>query len=165
MKKFIVILALALLSVGSAFSQAEYTGPALYYANEAQLFKTFTNYITTSDDSTGFISFNIDPVLRSRILLAREVRVIAVATDTVYVALNWIGRNGTLSTVGSTATGDSLYYDGTGSVFKVFDIRTSDTDLLAGSTMMKAHVVFANGATHQGTTTGRTLKLYLLIVR
>ena len=83
MKKFIVILALALLSVGSAFSQAEYTGPALYYANEAQLFKTFTNYITTSDDSTGFISFNIDPVLRSRILLAREVRVIAVATDTV----------------------------------------------------------------------------------
>ena len=47
MKKFIVILALALLSVGSAFSQAEYTGPALYYANEAQLFKTFTNYITT----------------------------------------------------------------------------------------------------------------------
>lgn len=167
MKTLILALLLSLVVAVPAFAQSEYTGPALFYADEAQLFKTFTNYTTTSDDSTGFITFNIDPVLRDRILLASRVQILAVANDTVYCALNWIGYNGSISqsTFRVTATGDSLYYDGTGTTSKIFNIRTPVEDILDGATKMKVQVVFNNGATHQGTTTGRYLKLYLLIRR
>ena len=171
MKKFtLTSLALALMFIvgGTAFAQQEYAGPGMFMANEAQLFKTFTNYLTTSDDSTGFITFDLDNVIRDRILLAREVRVLAVATDSIYVAFNWIGYNGRFAgtTFYSEVTGDSMYYDGVGAVYsKIFTIKSPTVDRLAGATKMKVEAIFGDAATHQGFTAGRTLKLYLLIVR
>lgn len=157
--KLLLSLGLMLLVVGTVFSQGDIQGNQLFLGSSAQLFKTYTTFTATSDDTTGYLSLQIDPVLKTQILLASEVRLLGVGTDSVAADVYVIGRNKTLT--GITATyADSIVGTSNTSNTKVINLRTPDTDLLDGCTEIKVGTVFR--ATGQGTTAGRTLKWYLL---
>lgn len=129
-------------------------------AIDAWNFKSYTNFTATSDDTSGYLAIGGFP----DILTSREVILIAVATDSVATDLQFIGRNRTLTSVTESHTaGDSLV--GTSNTSNIFRIVIKDaaTNLLEGLDEFRVGNVFR--ASGQGTTTGRTLKFYLKVVR
>lgn len=158
MKK-VIFCVLMLLGVIGASAQ-DLQGTHLFLANKAQLFQTYTTYTATSDDTTdNFVSLTIDPVLKTDVLLASEVRLIGVATDSVAADVYVIGSNSFLTSLTETYA-DSLVGTSNTSNIAVITLRSSTIDRLAGKTRLKVGTVFR--ATGQGTTAGRTTKWYIL---
>jgi len=130
----------------------------------AYLFKTYTTFTATSDDTSGFVTFGPDVVLN-----ASEVALVAVATDSVNADVNVIGTNRNLlnaagARVAVTTYADSLnvgttVWTTTTPYLKVITLKDGVINRLAGCTDFKVGTVFR--ATLQGTTAGRTLKWYL----
>ena len=160
MKQLVILLGLILL-VSPVFAQ-DIGGDGSFRANKAQLFKTYTTYVATSDDTSNYIT--IVPPIGADILLCREVRLIAVSTDSVNADINVIGINGYLTSIAPTAytdsivASDSLTTMNAGSK-KIITIKGTALDRLIGATQMRVGTVFR--ATGQGTTAGRTLKWYV----
>ena len=160
MKK-ILFVALMLLGTGVVFSQ-DIGGADVFLANRAMLFKTYTTFTATSDDTTGFISLTTDPILKTDVLLARLVYLLGVATDSIASDVYCNGTN--QSQTGFTTTyADSLVGTSNTANRVVITLKSYTIDRLAGSTQLKVGTVFR--ATGQGTTAGRTLKWYLLWIR
>lgn len=129
-------------------------------AIDAWNFKTHTNYTASSDDTTGYIAVGGFP----DILTSREVVLIVVSTDSAAVDFQLIGRNRTLTGVTeSHTTGDSLVTTSNTGSFARIVIKDAATNLLEGLDEFKLGTVFR--ASGNGTTTGRTLKSYLKVVR
>jgi len=173
MKK-LMLLALLLVIPSIVFGQAFKYGSYGWRANSGELVKTFTTYLSTSDDTTGWISIS-DPVISSYPLLADELQVIAVASDSVHADIYFIGRNDIWTTVTTSANAsctytDSLHgwanlaYTATLPYFKTFTLKGQGVYAqamvaLAGCTQFKIGTVF-KGAGEQGNT-ARTLKYYV----
>ncbi len=153
MKKLSLVVVLALIA-SVAYSQR------VMSPIKAQLFKTYTNYTSSSDDTSGYVTV---PVVSP--LEASEVGIIAVSTDSVEADIQALGRNSQLTTITAVAI-DSITTLGGGAVAwsattpktKVFMLKGPGVNLLAGCDQFKVGMVFHP---HEGTSTGRTLKLYL----
>jgi len=169
MKQYI-LLALTLIVVSSVFGQDEgpMTGPRQSYAERARLFKTYTTFTATSDDTSGWVTIAC-PGFESEPLLMPEVYLIAVATDSVAADIYVLGRNNSISgtlygTDDSVGTATSPYADSLriyGNVVKkVITLKSSTVNRLPGSTQFRVGTVFR--AAGQGTTAGRTLKWYVM---
>lgn len=159
MKKLILFLALILAAL-PVFAQSVENDAWDVVRVDAWNFKTYTNFTASSDDTSGYIAIGSIP----DILASREVIFIAVATDSVATDLSFQGRNRTLTSVTESHTGgDSLV--GTSNTSNIFRIVIKDaaTNLLEGLDEFKVGSVFR--ASGNGTTTGRTLKFYLKVVR
>jgi hypothetical protein len=159
MKQLVILLGLILL-VSPVFSQ-DIGGDGSFRANKAQLFKTYTTYTATSDDTSRYIT--IVPPIGADILLCREVRLIAVWTDSCEADINVIGINGYLTGVSGTAYTDSIVSTSNTGSFKIINIKDMTTQVLDGATQMRVGTVFR--ATGNGTTAGRTLKWYVQWVK
>ena len=159
MKQLVILLGLILFA-SPIFAQ-DIGGDGSFRANKAQLFKTYTNYTATSDDTSAYIT--IVPPIGSDVLLCRELRLIAVSTDSIVADVNVLGINGYLSSMpiaaytDSIVASDSLATLAAGSK-KIITIKGTALDRLIGATQVRVGTVFR--ATGQGTTTGRTLKWY-----
>lgn len=160
MKKLMFIVLALVLVAGITDAQSPIT---------ARLFKTYTTYTHTSDDTTGYVTIPVEAVMH-----ASEVGVIAVATDSVHATVYIIGDNSQIkySTVPlyKVVYTDSLIawantaYDGTTVALtytKYFPIRDNTHENLPGCDRFKVGTVFFN-ALDQGNTAGRTLKYYLV---
>lgn len=158
MTRVISVLVLMLVVAGFALSQSQ--GSNNFQAQNAFLFKTYSPFTATSDDTTGIVS--VSPPLSADVLLAREVRLLGVCTDSLAADVYVIGYNRTQTAVTTTYT-DSLVTTSNTGTFKVIDLRAPGVNRLAGCTEFKVGTVFR--ATGQGTTTGRTMKWYLLWVK
>lgn len=157
----ILFVALMLLGTGVVLAQ-DIGGSNAFLANRAMLFKTYTNFTATSDDTTGFISLTTDPILKTDVLFARQVILLGVATDSISADVYCNGTN--QSQTGFTTTyADSLIGTSNSANRVVITLRSSTVDRLTGSTQLKVGTVFR--ASGQGTTSGRTLKWYLQWVR
>lgn len=116
-------------------------------------FKTHTNYVATTDDTTGYISLGqFDP------LWASEVGLIAVATDSINATVNVIGRNGALTSVTDTYTFELELISNTGGSL-VTMLKDPTVNRLEGMTQFRVGTVYDSDSL--GTTSGRTLKWYL----
>lgn len=163
-KALFLVLMLSLVGISFAQNTSQLNGQPNPTAERARLFKTYTTYTATSDDTTGFVTVNL-PTWTSDVLLCSEVRLIWVSTDSVNADLYVIGRNGTLTTptvtyADSIVIGDSLATGSNNGSRKIVTLRSSATDRLAGCTQFKVGTVFR--ATGQGTTAGRTTKIYVM---
>jgi hypothetical protein len=128
----------------------------------AKLVKTVTNYIDTSDDTTGFVTVDVVEVLN-----ATEVGIITVTTDSVQATLYFIGTNAdiprattTYADSISTLGGGAVSWDATTTKVKVTMLKDATVNRLPGCNRLKIGTVMLNSA-HLGTTAGRTLKHYL----
>ena len=160
MKKLLIV-ALLLFSVTLAFSQSI---PGQY--ERAKLFKTFTTFLATSDDTTGFVTVPITDVLN-----ASEVVVVAVQTDSVNADLYFLGYNlsitdsaGNREEIDMSADSISVNVNngainGTSPKYTVIPLKDAATNRLQGCTSFKIGTVFKSAG--NGTTAGRTLKYYL----
>lgn len=156
MKRFILLV---LLCAGITYAQ-DLGGDGTYRANKAQLFKTYTNYLSTSDDTSSTIT--IVPPLSANLMLAREVRLLAVWTDSCAADVYVIGTNEHVTGITTTYTDSIVSTSNTGS-FKVITLKGPSTDQLAGCTQVKVGTVFR--ATGNGFTAGRSLKWYVQWVK
>jgi hypothetical protein len=160
MKRMIAV-ALCVLVTSLAFSQSQ---SGQY--ERAKLFKTYTTFLATSDDTTGFVTVPIVDVLN-----ASEVVFVAMQTDSVNADLYFLGYNlGVTDSAGNREEID-MYADsisvninngsinGTSPKYTVIPLKDATVNRLAGCTSFKVGTVFK--ATGQGTTTGRQLKYYL----
>ena len=159
--KHLIVIALAVLMVSQAFSQSE---PGKY--ERAKLFKTFTTFTATSDDTTGFVTV---PVLD--VLNASEVVFVAKQTDSVNADLYFLGFNLGVTDSAGTREEMDMYADsisvnvnngainGTSPKYTVIPLKDATVNRLAGCTSFKVGTVFK--AAGQGTTAGRQLKYYL----
>lgn len=151
MKKLMFILPFLFIGIGSAqeiinFGESN-TGIAAWN------FKTYTNYIATSDDTTGYITAG-----QFDILWASEVGIISVSTDSVNATVNVVGRNGVLTSVVDTYTFEVELIGNTGGTL-VTMLKDPTVNRLEGMTQFKVGTVYDTDSL--GTTTGRTLKHYL----
>lgn len=162
--KFTALL-LGLVFASTALAQ-NIQGNNAFLANRAQLFQTYTNFTATSDDTTdNVVSFTIDPLIKSDVLLAREVRLLGRATDSCNADVYVIGTHGDLTTT-TQSIADSIINlpnEANPDTVRVITLKGPGVDRLPGYTRIKVGTVFR--ATGNGTTTGRFLKWYLQIVR
>ena len=159
--KHLIVIALAVLMVSQASAQSE---PGKY--ERAKLFKTFTTFTATSDDTTGFVTVPILDVLN-----ASEVVFVAKQTDSVNADLYFLGYNLSVTDSAGTREEIDMYADsisvninngainGTSPKYTVIPLKDATVNRLAGCTSFKVGTVFK--ATGQGTTTGRKLYYYL----
>lgn len=160
MKRFIVAVLMFVPLLGMAQNTSQLNGTFGWTAENARLFKTYTTFTATSDDTSGYPTINVAG-MGSDPLLCREVRLIGVATDSVAADVYAIGRNSTLTGVTVTYA-DSIVGTSNTSNTAVIVLRSSTIDRLTGCTQFKLGTVFR--AAGQGTTTGRTLKWYIQYV-
>jgi hypothetical protein len=166
--KYLIVLLVLLLVAPLGMGQQ-------YLPENAKLVKTFTTYISTSDDTTGYITVPVTNVLN-----AREVGIIAVATDSVHADLYFLGRNLDASSVwtasltyANSVTSAGFYADSLSTLganytttsatlpyIKVIMLKDATKNVLAGCLDFKIGTVFKNTA-QQGNTAGRTLKYFL----
>jgi hypothetical protein len=167
MRKTIIGLILLICSPLIAVGFQDIGGDGSFRANKAQLFKTYTTYTATSDDTSAYIT--IVPPIGSDILLCREVRLIAVSTDSLAADINVIGINGHLTAIAPAAYTDSIVISDSvaagpnSGTKRIITIKGTALDRLIGATQMRVGTVFR--ASGQGTTAGRTLKWYVLWVK
>lgn len=159
--KHVIAIALAVLMASQVFAQSE---PGKY--ERAKLFKTFTTFTATSDDSTGFVTVPVYDVLN-----ASEVVFIAKQTDSVSADLYFLGFNMGVTDSAGTVEEIDMYADsisinvnngainGTSPKYTVIPLKDATVNRLAGCTSFKVGTVFK--ATNNGTTAGRTLKYYI----
>lgn len=129
-------------------------------AGRASLFKSYTNFTATSDDTTGYVTVSV-PGWTSDALLCREVRLIIVATDSIADDIYVIGRNSYNTNITSTYA-DSLVGTSNSLNTAVITLKSSTLDRMPGCTQFRVGNVFR--ATGQGTTSGRTLKCYIMYI-
>ena len=160
MKYLAILLGLILFTAPLV---AQDIGGGNWRANKAQLFKTYTNYTATSDDTSSYIT--IDPPMSSDVMMASEVTLILVSTDSIAADINVLGINGHLTSVLATTHTDSIVASdslaagmNSGSV-KIVVIKDPVVSVLDGATQIRVGTVFR--ATGQGTTAGRTAKWYI----
>lgn len=160
--KHLCVVALLILAVALSFSQSI---PGEY--DRARLFKTFTTYTATSDDTTGYVTVPVHDVLN-----AQEVVVVCKQTDSVSADLYFLGYNlGVTDSAGTHEEIVSAYADsisinvnngainGTSPKYTVIALKDATVNRLPGCTSFKVGTVFKSS--NQGTTAGRTLKYYL----
>ena len=156
----LVLIPTSLLAQNTSQLNAGQVGPT---SERARLFKTYTDYLSTSDDTTGFVTINV-PAWTSDPLLCSEVVLLALATDSVNADVNVIGRNGTLTSVTNTYVDSITIASNTGGT-KAIVLRNNATErFTSAETQIKVGTVFRNAASDLGTTTGRTLKWYIMYV-
>src|SRR3990167_4019004 len=119
MKQLVILLGLILFA-SPIFAQ-DIGGDGSFRANKAQLFKTYTTYTATSDDTSNYIT--VVPPIGSDVLLCREVRLIAVWTDSLTADINVIGINGYLTGVSATAYTDSIISTSNTGGSQMFNIK------------------------------------------
>ena len=117
-------------------------------------FKTITTFVDASDDTTGFVSIG----QLGSLLLGREVGIIAVSNDSAALDIYCIGRNNVLTSVVDVFR-DSLVSTSNTGGSKVIMLKDATVNRLEGMHDLKVGSVFR--ASGNGTTAGRTYKLYL----
>lgn len=160
MKK-LILLALMLFSVEAYSQGALRANMTTAVGSRARLEKTYTNFTATSDDTSGYFTIDV-PGWTSDPLFCSQVVLLGVATDSVAADVNVIGRNGSLTSDITVSYADSIVGTSNTSNTSTIILRNSTTNRLNGCTQFKVGTVFR--ATGQGTTTGRTMKWYLLYV-
>lgn len=165
MKILLMFIAVLCITSPMLFAQgtSQLDGTYGWTAERGRLYKTHTTFTATSDDTTGYVTINVagfgaDP------LLAREVDLILVATDSVSADVYVIARNSFLTSVTSTYS-DSIIGTSNTSNIKVITLKGTTLDRFSstGVTQFKVGTVFR--ASGQGTTAGRTLKQYIKYIR
>ena len=166
MKHLVILLGL-ILFVTPIFAQ-DISGDGSFRANKAQLFKTYTTYTATSDDTSGYITINV-PSLGTVAFMAQEVALIWVSTDSAAADVNVIATNDYLTTVkfttytDSIVASDSVAAGNNSGTQKVIVLKSPTVNRFPGATGVKVGTVFR--ATGQGTTAGRTGKWFVQWVR
>lgn len=163
MKKLFLTI-VTLFCVVSGFAQVNLGQNSLLY--KAELFKTYTNFTATSDDTTGWVTVPV-----TEVLAAREVILLGISTDSIQANVYVVGRNDILTNITTTVT-DSITTLGAGATAwsstnpktKVITLKTNGTNNLPGCTQFKVGTVFGVAGS-QGTTTGRTMKWYLYYLK
>ena len=163
MKALAVVLMLMCLSV-SALAQ-DVVLPAQSVAERGVLVKTVTNFTAASDDTSGYIS------LLPNLGMYREVVVYAIASDSIQAQIQILGQN-TKNTTYTQVAIDSISVVGGGAVAwsasvpkcKGITVKGGNANLIPGCDRFKIGVV-CGAASAIGTTTGRTLKLYVWYVK
>jgi hypothetical protein len=169
MKHILLILLtlFAVVSMMTAQSSAVYPGNFVY--DDAQLL-TFshntgagyiTNYTSTSDDSTAYITLSTGS-LGTRVGLCREVYLVLVSTDSLATDLTVRMRNASLTSLTTTYT-DSMIATSNTLNYKVIVLKDAATNRLTAYDEIK--LIADIRASGTGTTTGRTFKAYLAWVR
>jgi hypothetical protein len=158
MTKYIVALLLIIGLVSTGFAQSEVHADGHIVADGGRLFKTYSAFTATSDDTTGYVTINI-PGFVADPLLCPLVRLVGIATDSVAADVYVLGRNRNL-TAFTASYADSIVGTSNTSNTTVITLRAHGTDRLAGCTQFKVGTVFR--ATGQGTTAGRSLKWYIM---
>lgn len=164
MKK-IALLGVLLLVASLGFAQQNVTNLGIYdLATPAYMVKAYSNYTATSDDTTGTITWGTYPILFNS-----EVYLVGVATDTIQAAVYVIGSNRDLPYVKVVHT-DSIssithYYTdaaitATNPVVHVITLKNQTINVLGGCTDFKIGDVFT---AYEGTTSGRTMKWYVVV--
>ena len=162
--KWLLAVILTLTLATMAYSQADVlrgvAGPAV---GRGMLIDSHTNYAnTTTHDTTGYVTTS-DPVLGADFYAAcSEVFLVGVSTDSASFDVNVIGRNSYLTTV-TTTYADSFNTTSNTGTFKVITLKDATLDRLAGCTQFKFGATAR--ATLNGTTSGRTLKWYVMWIR
>ena len=165
MKYAVILLSLFLLA-SPVLSQDIGGGPN-FRANKAQLFKTYTTYTASSDDTSGYIT--IEPPFGTSLLLAQEVTLLWVSTDSAAADVNVLATNDYLTTVQFTTYTDSIVVADSvaaglnAGTEKVIVIKSPTVNRFPGATRIKVGTVFR--ATGQGTTAGRTGKWFVQWVK
>jgi hypothetical protein len=158
MKKLIVVLMLLALC---GIVQAQ---PIV---QKGLLFKTYTNFLYTSDDTTGWMSI---PEING--VIASEWGIIGIASDSIQAVVNVVGRNSQIMS-GTTYQLSDVYIDSISSLgagvtawaatnpkTAVIMLKDATVDRLEGCDQFKVGTVFGVAGS-QGTTTGRYMKWYL----
>jgi hypothetical protein len=148
-----MLVALLLLVAVTGFAQERVLLPQ--FSIPAYNFKSFTNYTTTSDDTTGNITIDL---VGQNILLGSEVILYAVA-DSSLADVYIIPSNSFVSGEEGTTYGDSVKTTSADNSWKVIVIKSATVDRFPGFTSIKVGTVFR--ATGQDVSTGRTFKWYL----
>lgn len=159
--KHVIAVALAVLIVSQAFAQSE---PGKY--ERAKLFKSYTTFTATSDDTTGFVAVPIQDILN-----ASEVVLVAMQTDSANADLYFLGYNLSVTDSGGVREVIKTYADsisvninngainGTTPKYTIIPLKDATVNRLPGCTSFKVGTVFK--AAGQGTTAGRQLKYYI----
>lgn len=161
MKKLIVVLMLI-----APFALGQMINSPIV---KAKLLKTYTNYTTSTADTTGYIS-----LADADLYLAREVCLIGIATDSIQATVQVIGRNTQIVT-GTTYLLTDVYTDSISSLgagttawaatnpkTKVIVVKGPGVNVLEGCDQFKVATLVINAASN-GTTSGRYLKWYLWV--
>ncbi len=156
MKTMIVAFLLMLtVTVGLAQNTSQLNaGQTTPTAERWRLFKTYSPFTATSDDTTGWVTINL-PGWTSDPLLCSEVAIIGVATDSIAADVYVIGRNSTQTSTTVTYA-DSLVGTSNSDNRTTIVLKSSTLNRLAGCTQFKVGTVFR--ASGNGTTTGRTMR-------
>jgi hypothetical protein len=157
MKKLIVVL--MLLAVFSFLAQAQ-------NVEKARLFKTYATFVHTNDDTTGWMAI---PEING--VIASEWGIIGIATDSIMTVVNVLGRNSQIKS-GTTFQLTDVYIDSisvlsagttawsaTAPKTGVIILKGPGINRLEGCDQFAVGNVFNTAA--NGTTAGRTYKLYL----
>jgi len=151
----------ALAPIASAQSQT--AAPARWISDDAQLVVTYSNYVNDDDNTTAYMTFNLDPTLTTRIGQAREVVLLARWTDSLTADLTFTMRNASIT--GHTTTyADSIISTSNTGGYKAIVFKDAATNLMAGG-YDELKVQTVHRAAGAGTTASRYLKWYLYIVR
>jgi hypothetical protein len=165
MKQLVILLGLLLLT--SQVYPQDISGGPNFRANKAQVFKSYATYTASSDDTSGYIT--IEPPLGTNVLLANEVSLIWVSTDSASADVNVIATNDYLTTVKFTTYTDSIVVSDSvaaglnSGTQKIIVLKSPTINRFPGATRVKVGTVFR--ATGQGTTAGRTGKWFVQWVK
>ena len=147
--KYFVSLLLVFLTVG-AYAQQNRLNPRI---GKEDAFKTYTTFTATSDDTTAFVTVPVvDP------LLAKEVILIGIATDSIAADVYAIGRNSARTSVTETYADSIIGTSNTSNIVRIV-LKDNATNRLEGCDQFKLGTVFR--ASGNGTTAGRTFKWFL----
>jgi hypothetical protein len=165
MKQFIKLFILTLILTTGLFGQSQFDFPGYFKADNAQLLtgasQTWTNYLSTSDDtSDNWISI-FPSGIQTSIGLAREVYLIGVATDSasadVVVLLRNAAQTGWTSSYADSAIGTS----NTLNVMRI-TLKDATVNRMTIYDQIKIGTLFR--ATGNGFSTGRTWKWYVKFI-
>ena len=158
MKKLLFVMVLLAVAVSFTMAQSYVSTPGGGQMLRAWNFQTYTNYVATTDDTTGFINLPNWKGLNN----ARELYIGIVATDSVNATATLQTYNLDVSTTAiALAAGTKEIELGVngGPALVFWTIKSPTVDLLAGATSFKLQVIFDTDSL--GVTAGRTLKFYL----
>ena len=155
MKK--IIVAILLLFPAIVFSQELNAGDA-WRGERGKLFKSYAPFTATSDDTSGFVTIDI-PGLVSDPLMCSEVRLLGVATDSISADVYVNGTNRKITSI-TASYSDSIIGTSNTLNIVVISIKANGLDRIPGCTEFKVGTVFR--ATGNGTTSGRTMKWYVM---
>ena len=152
MKKLFAIIGLVTLFAVSAVAQDQVQVMS-GIANKAFLFRTETNPADDDADTTGYLSYYVSG---ADLLLAKEVGVIVVSSDSNYSYVYFQGRNSVVTSLTDQYT-DSIEVDA--ATTSVFMLKDDVVNRLEGCDQFRIGVV------HQaaGAAAASTVKWYLWV--